>query len=508
MSVVYKVRHLELNTVHALKVVNLPLPGLDQRLLAEGRALGALRHRHVLSVTDVVSVEGVRGLVLELVEGPDLSELLRHRRLSVDEVDELGRQLLAGVIAAHAHPMVHRDLKPGNVLLDLTAANPCVKIADFGLVKGPDRVDLGPDRTRTGAQMGTPGYMAPEQIEDASAADHRADLFAVGVILYEMLTDQRPFVGDSVFEVLRATHDGAFLDVLSQAPGAPGRMVAAIEAALRVDVAWRVDTAEGLLALWCDETPAPSVTWGSFPMPQAPMETSWSEGRRADGARSTQAEPGNAADWGDPTAVGWRDHPPLERLVHEASDPAIAAHLAECASCRVERRLYEDAAGASGDGPRDGLTVLGAILVAVPFTVGLLVVLFDGVEAIEMMGPFGWAVALVTVLGLGWTVRSSLRARRGLSPSVLGWFLAPALVVVFGLFGSALGNQVVKSVVDLLGASQRGVMAAQGVWVALSTESAGYTLGAVLLLAVMVGACGRAGRAGGAGSGWPWAPSL
>lgn len=477
MSVVYRVRHRELQTVHALKVLHGELAGLAGRLVTEGRAQGGLRHPNVLTVTDMVSVEGSPALILELVEGPDLHALLSFRSLHVDEVDVLGRQLIDAVVAAHSHGLVHRDLKPGNVLLATHNGVPSVKVADFGLVKVPDKSPESPDRTRTGSSMGTPGYMAPEQIEDASAADGRADLFAVGAILYEMLTGARAFAGDSVFDTLRATHDGDFTPVGERAPHAPRRMITAIEAALQVDREWRVGSAAALRELWVDDQPAPWVAWGTLPeitCEQAPPS------EEASAARSFNAQVAREFREQDP-------HPDMAALVDRVDDPVVQQHLARCARCRVERRLYLDAfrtervAAAMTSG---GWWGLGSTVAAVPLTIGLLSVLFGGLEDVEMMGPFGIAMALVTVCTAGWTVRVVVRAWQGATPGPFSWFGGPVVIGLLGLVGSAMGNRMVKYTATQIAPDERGFIATRGVWVALSTEYAAYAMIGVLLLSI------------------------
>ncbi|MCA9493790.1 MAG: protein kinase, partial [Myxococcales bacterium] len=130
MAVVYLVRHEQLGTLHAMKVLELPSSVVRRRLLTEGTIQAALRNPHVVAVTDVVEVEGCPALIMELVHGPSLELLIAEGPLPLDVVRSLGTGILLGVQAAHRHGTIHRDLKPANVLI--AAAGEVPKIADFG----------------------------------------------------------------------------------------------------------------------------------------------------------------------------------------------------------------------------------------------------------------------------------------------------------------------------------------------------------------------------------------
>lgn len=199
-------------------------------LLREGRAGGRLVHRNLLPVLDVIPVAGGAGLVLPLVDGPDLSVVLRHVQLPEAEALWLFREIVRGVAYAHGLGMVHRDLKPGNVLLDLAGGDLTPKVADFGLVKV---LEPGEDRTLTGDVVGTPAYAAPEQLTDSSRVDARADLWSLGVIFVELLTGRKPFVGRGILEVFAAHDAGPALDGLSPAQTALARDLLARDPDLR-----------------------------------------------------------------------------------------------------------------------------------------------------------------------------------------------------------------------------------------------------------------------------------
>ncbi len=213
MARVFGVRHQRLGTRHALKILDLPTTYLQARTLREGRVQASLRHPNVVAVTDVIEVNGAPGLIMELVEGPTLSDLAHKDRPPLDEALALGRQVLLAVAAAHAAGVIHRDLKPSNVLVATTPEGRQAKVADFGLVKlleGATLVDHdGMPSTRSGQAMGTPGYMAPEQIRDAAHVDARADVFALGALLYALLTGEPAFAGsdpNTLFQAVFAGH--------------------------------------------------------------------------------------------------------------------------------------------------------------------------------------------------------------------------------------------------------------------------------------------------------------
>jgi len=170
----------------------------------EARAASALNHPNIVSVFDVGHENGVWWIVSELVEGEPLSALLGRGALPPRRVVDIASQIADGLAAAHAAGVVHRDLKPGNIMLRRDGR---VKIVDFGLAKrrgaGADSATL----TGSGAIMGTAGYMSPEQVR-GEAVDPRSDIFSFGVILYEMLSGKQAFTGNSSVEVMNAILKG------------------------------------------------------------------------------------------------------------------------------------------------------------------------------------------------------------------------------------------------------------------------------------------------------------
>lgn len=202
MGSVYEARHELLGAPVALKFLHAELaqrPGLSARFLQEARVSATIQSPHVVRVTDVdTSQNGAPYLVMELLSGESLQKLLaRFGRLDRDQAVDFALQILVGLEAAHGLGVVHRDLKPDNVLVVTTAQGPLLKLIDFGIAKLRQADESKPGLTRAGVVMGTAEYMAPEQLYSASQVDHRADLYSLGVMLFEMLSGRRPAEGDS-----------------------------------------------------------------------------------------------------------------------------------------------------------------------------------------------------------------------------------------------------------------------------------------------------------------------
>jgi serine/threonine-protein kinase len=234
MATVYRVRHETLGTTHALKVLTIAAKEVRKRLLQEGQVQSQLSHENIVRVTDVIpDVGGQPGLLMEFVEGPTLDQWLTRYQPTLEEALTLFRGICAGVGHAHTKGLIHRDLKPANVLLALSEERLTPKVADFGLAKELGRLAVA-GATRTGATMGTPGYMAPEQIRDASSVDRRADLWSLGCILYRLTCGVPPFEGDDIIELFNQVATGDCVPSRSLRPGLPDAVHVAIERLLEV----------------------------------------------------------------------------------------------------------------------------------------------------------------------------------------------------------------------------------------------------------------------------------
>src|SRR5579871_2756705 len=198
MGVVYKALDPTIGRTVALKTMRLDVHGLDaqemvRRFQNEARAAGVLNHPNIVTIYDAGEQDGIFYIAMEFIEGTTLHELLAEKRvLATEEVLQYTRQISRGLDYAHSNGIVHRDIKPANIMI---TANGTVKIMDFGIAKSGGQV------TNTGQVLGTPNYMSPEQVK-GRALDGRSDLFSLGVILYEMLTGEKPFVGQNVTTII------------------------------------------------------------------------------------------------------------------------------------------------------------------------------------------------------------------------------------------------------------------------------------------------------------------
>ncbi len=224
MGVVYKAHDRDLDRIVALKVLSPRIaasPSAMHRFKQEVLLASRISHKNILRTHDIGEADSTPFLTMAYVEGKDLQEYLRaNGRWQPGEAVEIARQILSALEAAHAEGIVHRDLKPRNVLLDSAGQ---VYVSDFGLAKSLERKNEGGTITRAGEVMGTPRYMAPEQIE-GKPADHRADLYAFGLILFEMLTGESPFEARTPWDSMYKR--------LSQRPVSPRRIEPGIPAAL------------------------------------------------------------------------------------------------------------------------------------------------------------------------------------------------------------------------------------------------------------------------------------
>jgi serine/threonine protein kinase/tetratricopeptide (TPR) repeat protein len=198
MGAVYQARDREVDRTVAIKVIRPELSGHPEILRRFKQELILARqvtHRNVIRIFDLSVADGRRFITMEYVDGKDLSSVVRERRkLPPAEAVEIIRQTLMGLEAAHNEGVVHRDLKPQNIMLDATGR---VYLMDFGIAKSMELAGM----TRTGVLMGTPDYMSPEQAK-GEKADSRSDLFTVGVIFFELLTGQQPYRCETVMQTL------------------------------------------------------------------------------------------------------------------------------------------------------------------------------------------------------------------------------------------------------------------------------------------------------------------
>ncbi|MBI2931135.1 MAG: protein kinase [Planctomycetes bacterium] len=192
MGIVYKARQTGLDRRVALKILSPKLAGdpeFARRFTREAKALAILDHPNIVRVIDYGTERNLYYLVMEYVDGVTLRALLNDYRLSPEETLKIVPQICEALEFAHGEGIVHRDIKPENIMVDRRGR---IKIADFGLAKMISKTEPPATFTHTNVAMGTPHYMAPEQCENMKQVDHRADIYSLGVVFYEMLTGEVP----------------------------------------------------------------------------------------------------------------------------------------------------------------------------------------------------------------------------------------------------------------------------------------------------------------------------
>src|SRR6267154_640116 len=198
MGVVYKALDPTIGRTVALKTMRLDVHGLDtedmlRRFKNEARAAGLLNHPNIVTIYDAGEQDGMFYIAMEFIEGTSLHSILSEQHvLAPDEVIKIARQKCRGLDYAHSAGIIHRDIKPANIMM---TERGMAKIMDFGIAKA------GGGMTSTGQVLGTPNYMSPEQVK-GKPLDGRSDLFSFGVILYEMLTGEKPFLGQNVTTII------------------------------------------------------------------------------------------------------------------------------------------------------------------------------------------------------------------------------------------------------------------------------------------------------------------
>ena len=256
MGTVYEARHEMLGTLVALKFLHPELTrrtGLVQRFLQEAKVSAQIQSPHVVRVMDVDQTpNGLAFIVLEYLEGRTLQTLYEDlykagQRLSYADALEYSMQMIEGVEAAHKNGIVHRDLKPDNVMITTGPKGaPLLKLLDFGIAKLKVTGELEKGLTRPGVIMGTPEYMAPEQAYSADAVDSRADIFSLGVMMFEMLAGRRPVGGDDPQQIAAAYLAGQIARLEDLAPGIAPELAAAVHKAMAALAKNRFDSVSDL----------------------------------------------------------------------------------------------------------------------------------------------------------------------------------------------------------------------------------------------------------------------
>jgi serine/threonine protein kinase len=320
MGVVYEAEHLITGRRYAVKVLeqraSLAKEDVD-RFLREAQAPAKIRHPNIVDVTDAgTEPDGTPFIVMELLEGEGFDQVLkRDGVVQPGPLATIMGQLLDGLDAMHARGFVHRDLKPANIfLLGESSLGVRVKVLDFGIAKA-----LGEEsRTQSGYVIGTPAYMAPEQMRNARNATPRSDLWSVGIILYESLVGHRPFRGETFGLLAMITGPDKHIPLSSVAPQVPRALSDLVDSLLAKDATKRPQSAAAvkqlLLPLLAKCPPLRAIAAADAPVPPSNNE-------RADVAQAP-TENGHRVPTEDLTAddvpLG-SDAIPLERGAHENS---------------------------------------------------------------------------------------------------------------------------------------------------------------------------------------------
>ncbi len=286
MGVVYRAEHPQLNRSVAIKVLH---PGVDRnpevvhRFFNEAKAATEIRNEHIVEVLDFGELpDGAPYLVMEWLEGQSLGDVLRAQpSLSVARTAAVVHGIAQALRAAHAKGVIHRDLKPDNVfLVKRNGEADFIKVLDFGIAKLMRATDSNRYQTQTGAIIGTPAYMSPEQCRGIKSIDTRTDLYSLGVMAYQMLTGRLPFAADALGELL--------FKHLSERPQAPASLRPDVPAAFSAIVVQALEKEP-------DQRPTldqvvsvmETVIKGSGPVPAASLEVSARADASASAAEST-----------------------------------------------------------------------------------------------------------------------------------------------------------------------------------------------------------------------------
>jgi serine/threonine protein kinase/tetratricopeptide (TPR) repeat protein len=283
MGQVYRATDAKLGREVALKVLPPDMARDPERLARfqrEARAVAALNHPHIVTVYSVEEAEGIHFLTMELVEGHALNQLIPEGGLPVQQIIEIAIALSDALAAAHDKGIIHRDMKPGNVMV---TGEGRVKVLDFGLAKELRVADsqavtvTAAPHTEAGIVMGTPAYMSPEQVS-GRPLDHRTDIFSLGIILYQMTTGRRPFEGRSAAELASSILRDTPAPLDGARSGLPGDLTRIIRRCLEKEPRNRIQTARDIASEFRDlarrATAGPPSPPASGPLRPAPEDGS------------------------------------------------------------------------------------------------------------------------------------------------------------------------------------------------------------------------------------------
>jgi len=335
MGVVYLARDRNIGTEVVLKAVRTELAhrsDVRDRLLAEGKALARIDHPNVVRFNAVIVEGSALWLVMQFVDGESLDVTIERlaqqgARMHLGEALRLFRQIVEGVGAAHQEGLIHRDLKPANVLV--RRKDGVAKVGDFGIVKHEADVAQGKGATR--GTIGSLWYMSPEQVLGLRDLDRRVDIYALGIVLYEMLIGRVPFDAASDFELMRLQAEAPMPSLLAERPELPPRLDEIVQRATAKDRERRFASCEQLLAALTavDASPLPASPTQAMlePPPRTTMETPPPPGGYVASALTTPGSSSvtSSTDAGLPT---WTPSPPTFNGMTGAAAPLHGPPLA------------------------------------------------------------------------------------------------------------------------------------------------------------------------------------
>ncbi len=243
MGVVYQAHDPNLDVLVALKVLRqdrVVSEAFVRRFLSEGKALGRLDCANIVRVYNVDEASGTVYIVMEFIEGESLNEVMKKKRLSPEEIINIGVTVAETLAYAHQKGIVHRDIKPSNILI---RSDGWLKITDFGIAHIEDA--YASEQTQAGEILGTPAYMSPEQVM-SRPVDGRSDLFSLGIILYELCTGIRPFGGENLAAIFKAITQDEPARITSINPSIPQDLARVIMKCLKKNPDARFESGNAL----------------------------------------------------------------------------------------------------------------------------------------------------------------------------------------------------------------------------------------------------------------------
>ncbi len=337
MGIVVAARHMELGQLQAIKFLlpeMLAHPEIVERFLREARAAAKLQSDHVVRVSDVGRLEnGAPFMVMEYLEGRDLKALVaREGPLSVDVAVTYILQVCDAIAEAHGAGIIHRDLKPANLFLVRRRGRlPCVKVLDFGISKQTGRDDV--DLTNTNMSLGSPLYMSPEQMSRVRTVDRRTDIWAIGVILYELLVGESPFRGSTLLEVAAKVLQEQPRPLRDVRPDVPEGLVDVVTRCLRKRREERFASIEELIVAlqpFVSGDVAARLPMISATNIEETSETPPASNDEAQTIRVERSSPSTSAPAGDPTALTFGQTEKARRLSRPVVPFAVVGVLLSC----------------------------------------------------------------------------------------------------------------------------------------------------------------------------------